>query len=154
MGVTGPPAGDLYNQGPRLIDGADLDGIWSTTSCAAICGQATNWWSMELDAPGKVTKLKIARRMNEGLDQGQNVKVTIGSTPEYNPNDPVCVEIADLTRTAGLQDYECDQGQHIGKYVKISNDKGCLTICEAQVFVTPAPGWENIKCYQQLGIIL
>ena len=61
------------------------------------------------------------------------MRVQVGSGPEYNPADPVCKEIGQITGS-GLVDYECDQ-IYEGQYVILSNDRNHLTICEAKVFV-------------------
>ena len=97
---------------------------------------------MKLATPGTVMKLQLARRTEGSPHQGKNVKVQVGSSPQYNVNDPVCMEIAQLSGT-GLVDYDCDQF-HAGQYVIISNDQSILTICEAKVFVIDA-GKANIQ---------
>ena len=75
--------------------------------------------------------------------QGQKIKITVGNSKEYDPNEPECLpEIEDLTRTEGLQDYVCTN-QVSGRYVKISRP-GVLVLCEVKVFTTkngaPLPG--------------
>ena len=89
---------------------------------------------MKLATTSTVMRMQFAFR-TDGHDttQGKNVKVQVGSSPQYNVNDPVCMEIAQLSGT-GLVDYDCDQF-HAGQYVIISNDQAVLTICEAKVFV-------------------
>ena len=80
-----------------------------------------------------VLKLQLAFRTEGNEHQGKNVRVQVGSSLQYNVNDPVCTEISQLNGT-GLVDYNCDQ-IHEGEYVIISNDQTFLTICEAKVFV-------------------
>ena len=80
-------------------------------------------------------KLQLARRTSKGYEyQGKNVRIQVGTSPQYNANDPLCTEIAQLSGT-GLVDYDCNQF-HTGQYVIMSTDKTKLTICEAKVFDT------------------
>ena len=128
-----------------LIDDDGLAGLnsdVSTHACTqtqckcAVSAKNSNkraFFSMKLDAPKTVLKLQLARRTECCSGQGQNVKVQVGTSSQYNANDPVCMEIAQLSGT-GLVDYDCDQF-HAGQYVIISNDQSILTICEAKVFV-------------------
>ena len=89
--------------------------------------------SMKLVAPKKILKIQLAYRTDGNTLQGKNVMVQVGSTPQYNPNDPVCKEIEQLAGF-GLVDYECDHF-HDGQYIILSTDQNILTICEAKVFV-------------------
>ena len=119
-----------------LVDGLGLDGIWSNAGgCAATNGQGTQWFSLELEDPGFVTKVRIVRRMDSCCwNQGQDISITIGSSKEYDANDPSCLpEIPDLTREAGLVDYICNPGQE-GQFVKISTPHSVMALCEAKVF--------------------
>ena len=90
---------------------------------------------MKLEASHKVLKVQLAYRTDGVPEQGKNVKVQVGSSLQYNANDPVCREIDQLSGT-GLVDYDCDQ-YHVGQYVILSTDQSYLTICEAKVFVEP-----------------
>ena len=81
-------------------------------------------------------KMQLAFRTDTYTDQGKNVRVQVGTSPQYNASDPVCTEIAQLSGT-GLVDYNCSQF-HTGQYVIISNDQDVLTICEAKVFAINA----------------
>ena len=87
-------------------------------------------------------KVQLAFRTDGNTWQGKNVRVQVGSSPQYNANDPVCTDIAQLTGT-GLMDYDCNQF-HDGQYVILSNDQSYLTICEAKVFVVD-PGKHNAR---------
>ena len=126
-----------------LIDDDGLDGLADSThactqtqcKCAVSVKNSNKraFFSMKLDAPKTVLKLQLAPRTGCCSGQGQNVKVQVGTSSQYNANNPVCVEIAQLSGT-GLVDYDCDQF-HTGQYVIISNDQAVLTICEAKVFV-------------------
>ena len=90
--------------------------------------------SMKLEAPRKILKIQLAFRTDWCcIKQGKNVRVQVGSSLQYNANDPVCKEIGQLTGT-GLVDYNCDEF-HEGQYVILSNDQAYLTICEAKVIV-------------------
>ena len=91
---------------------------------------------MKLDMPKTVIKIQLAYRTDGYANQGRNVKVQVGTSSHYNANDPICMEIAQLSGT-GLVEYDCNQF-HTGQYVIISNDQSYLTICEAKVFVTDA----------------
>ena len=88
----------------------------------------------------RVRKVAIARRMQDGQwSQGQKIKITIGNSKKYDPTEPECLpEIADLTRTKGLQDYVCTN-QVSGKYVKISRP-GVMVLCEVKVYTTKNGG--------------
>ena len=81
-------------------------------------------------------KMQFAFRTDGSTADGNNVKVQVGNSPQYNASDPVCKEIAQLSGT-GLVDYNCNQF-HTGQYVIVSNDHAHLTICEAKVFVIDA----------------
>ena len=125
----------------RLVDGMGLNGLYGSNGCAHTLSGigSTEWFSLELDTPRIVTKVQIARRMEDCCwYQGQGVKITIGPSRVYDPNEPLCLpEIPDLTRTSGLVDYICTGGPKEGKYVKISS-ADYLVLCEAKVFVKSA----------------
>ena len=92
---------------------------------------------MKLAATETVLKVLLAFRTDGYTEQGKNVLVQVGTSPEYNANRRVCRAIGQLTR-AGLVDYHCDWDDtvsHEGQYVILSNDQTYLTICEAKVFV-------------------
>ena len=99
-------------------------------------GSTRAFFSMKLEGPKKILKLQLASRTDGYTQQHKNVRVQVGSSPQYNENDPVCTDINQLTGT-GLMDYDCDQF-HDGQYVILSNDQSYLTICEAKVFVVEA----------------
>ena len=66
--------------------------------------------------------------------QGENIRITIGPSKDYDSSEPLCLpEITDLVWAAGLQDYICTGNLHEGKYVKISH-VGWLVLCEVKVF--------------------
>ena len=142
IATGGNSAGSQWdNSHPGLIDNDGLDGLNPevTAKKCAVSQRTSNkiaFLSMKLDAPKTVLKLQLAQRTQCCLNQGQNVKVQVGTSSQYNANDPVCMEIAQLSGT-GLVDYDCDQF-HAGQYVIISNDQSHLTICEAKVFVIDA----------------
>ena len=126
-----------------LIDNAGLNGtsadVYSYSKCAVTArgSQERAFFSMKMATPKIILRLKLAFR-TDGVNewQGKNVRVQVGSGPQYNANDPVCKEIDQLTGT-GLVDYDCDQF-HKGQYVILSNNQTYLTICEAKVFVETA----------------
>ena len=135
------------NSHTGLIDNAGLSGTNSDVSSSK-CGVVQNPQSgraaltLKLAEPRTVVKLQLAGRTS-GLHQGKNVRVQVGSSPQYNQSDPVCTEVGQLEATGGLVDYVCDQF-HEGQYIILSNDQDYLTICEAKVFVqagktTPPP---------------
>ena len=123
-----------------LIDNAGLsgtDGDVTSSKCGVVQnplpGRAA--LTLKLAEPRTVVKLQLAGRTSSaGLYQGKNVRVQVGSSPQYNQSDPVCTEVGQLEATAGLVDYVCDQF-HEGQYIILSNDQTHLTICEAKVFV-------------------
>ena len=82
-------------------------------------------------------KIQLAFRTDGAATyMGKNVRAQVGTSPQYNANDPDCTEIAQLSGT-GLVDYCCNQF-HTGQYVILSNDQAVLGICEAKVFVIDA----------------
>ena len=108
---------------------------WQRAKCAVSqksSGQRA-FLSMKLESAKKILRIQLAPRTECCFGQGSNVRVQVGSGPQYNADDPVCKEI-DLLGGSGLVDYECDQF-HEGQYVILSNDQNHLTICEAKVFV-------------------
>ena len=125
------------NSHPRLIDNKGISGVTQEHDLfCAISRQGSGkraFLSMELEAPQKVVRVQLAFR-SDGLypSNGKNVRVQVGSSPQYEANDPVCIDIGQLTGT-GLVDYHCDK-LHVGQYVILSNDQDLL-ICEARVFV-------------------
>ena len=126
------------NSHTGLTDNDGLGGSLSdvSTQKCAVSQKTSNkraFLSITLDAPKTVMKLQLAFRTDGYSSQGRNVKVQVGTSSQYNANDPVCMEIAQLSGT-GLVDYDCDQ-LHAGQYIIISNDLPYLTICEAKVFV-------------------
>ena len=96
---------------------------------------------MKMAAPKKVLKLQLARRTDQYQEQSRNVRIQVGSSPQYNDTDPICKEICQLEGT-GMIEYVCDQF-HEGQYIILSNDQTYLTICEAKVFVQA--GWTTQK---------
>ena len=142
----GNSAGDTFwdDSHPRLIDNK----VSGTTqqevnlNCAVSAGHVPGkraFLSMELDAPKKVLKVQLAFRTHDCC--GKNVRIQVGSGPQYNASDPVCRDIGQLTGV-GFMDYVCDK-VHVGKYVIVSNDQDYLTICEAKVFVEPINPYED-----------
>ena len=118
-----------------LVDELALDGRWSDAGgCAATNGKGIQWFSLELETPGIVRKVQIARRMYGSWEQGQRIRITIGSSKGYDSNDPLCLpEIPELKREVGLVDYVCNPGQE-GKFVTISTTKRVMALCEVRVF--------------------
>ena len=124
-----------------VLDGVNIDGIWNN-GCAASIKPSTSieWLSLELDFPRKITRVQIANRVDCCFDLGQNVRITIGPSKVYDPNEPLCLpEIPELLREPGFQDYCCTGDLHEGKFVKISR-AGCLNLCEVQVFTAQSTG--------------
>ena len=145
-------AGGAWDIHTGLIDGEGLAGTRADVMGQVKCG--VSWigstprafFYMKLATTSMVMKMQFAFRTDGHTYQGKNVKVQVGTSPQYNANDPVCTEIAQLSGT-GLIDYDCNQF-HIGQYVIISNDQSYLTICEAKVFVIDAG-----KCYVPLFLL-
>ena len=117
----------------KLIDGQGLDGRWASLGCAHTAG-GQNWFSLELRVPQKITRVKIVPRQPEGCIHARNIRITIGPSTGYDPNEPLCLpEILELVNNPGLQDYFCTGYLHEGKFVKISR-AGMLNLCEVKVF--------------------
>ena len=139
IATGGNSAGRVWDDSHTgLTDNDGLAGLTSEVSAkkCAVSQKISNkraYLSMKLNATKTVLKLQLAQRTQCCTEQGHNVKVQVGTSSQYNANNPVCVEIAQLSGT-GLVDYDCDQF-HTGQYVIISNDQAVLTICEAKVFV-------------------
>ena len=123
-----------------LIDNEGLGGTYAEVHSYSKCavserGSGKNpLLYMKLDAPKNVLKLQLAARTGGWEDQGQNVRVQVGPSSEYDANYPVCTEIGQVEGTGSLEDYECGQ-VHRGQYVFLSNDQRYISICEAKVFV-------------------
>ena len=142
IGTAGNLAGTQWdNTHTGLTDNAGLDGTRADVSSKSRCAVSQRgsdkmaFLSMKLKTPRKILMIQLAFRTDGYQYQGQNVMVQVGSSPLYNPDNPVCKEIDQLTGT-GLIDYNCDQ-YHEDQYVILSNDQKYLTICEAKVFVVP-----------------
>ena len=127
--------------GTRLIDGKGIDGRWSSQGCAATSDayrphnlvDGMEFFSLELEAPQKIAKVQIANRVDCCFYRGNNIRITVGPSPVYDPEEPLCLpEITQLSKSAGLQDYVCD-GDVQGKFVKISRP-GHINLCEVKVF--------------------
>ena len=126
-----------------LIDNQGLAGTTQDVDGKVKCGVSLRgsssvppYFSLKLAKASRVVKLQLAFRTDHATGQGKNVMVQVGTSPQYNANDPICTEIAQLSGT-GLVDYDCNQF-HTGQYVIISTDQSVLTICEAKVFVAEA----------------
>ena len=132
-------AGNFANSHTGLIDNAGICGTQADVSTHSECGVSKRSSStrafliMKLAAPKTILKLQLAFRTDGITDQGKNVRVQVGSTSQYNANDPICVDIPQLSGI-GLVEYDCNQ-YHEGQYVILSSDQSYLTICEAKVFV-------------------
>ena len=126
------------------------------SGCAHTLKGEREWFSLELPTAQKVTKVQIARRMGNGWKdgvwhQGQNIKITIGPSKSYDPNEPTCLpEIRDLTRAKGLEDYVCTDDPPPGKFVKLSK-KGSLALCEVKVFAIQDSEWKEAEDKQKSG---
>ena len=142
-------AGGAWDFHTGLIDGEGLAGTLGDVDGRVKCGVSSKgskpraWFYMKLATTSTVMKMQLAFRTDGATTQGKNVRVQVATSPQYNANDPVCTEIAQLSGT-GLIDYNCNQF-HTGEYVIISNDQTILTICEAKVFVIDA-GKGNMHC--------
>ena len=68
------------------------------------------------------------------MERSRDIRITIGPSKEYDPNEPLCLpKIDELNQQAGLQDYYCTGELHAGKFVKISRE-GVMNLCEAIVY--------------------
>ena len=153
-GATGHGTWDFH---AGLTDGTtDGKDVYGKVKCGISSRGSTPraFFYMKLAKPSTVMKLQLAFRTDKTQNRkpqiqrqstGKNVRIQVGTSPQYNVNDPVCTEIAQLSGT-GLVEYECSQF-HAGQYVIISNDQAALVICEAKVFVNDA-GKGGYKDYQ------
>ena len=121
----------------KLIDGFGIDGRWchqSPTCCAHTNGGTLEWFSLELESPKKITRVQIANRVDCCSERGHNIRISIGPSSAYDPNEPLCLpQISELKPQPGLQDYVCTGHLHRGKFVKISR-AGILNLCEVKIF--------------------
>ena len=121
----------------NLLDGKGLNGNVNEGFCAhTISGRdSNNWFSLELPAPQKVSRVQITPRLDCCSDRAQNIRITIGPSKSYDPNEPLCLpEISQLTMEEGLTNYHCTTPLHEGKYVKISREESKLNLCEVKIF--------------------
>ena len=117
----------------KLIDGLGINGLWGSNGCAHTTGDS-DWFSLELESPKKITRVQIANRVDCCLERGQNVRISIGPSKVYDPNEPLCLpQISQLNTQPGLKDYVCRGDLHDGKFVKISR-AGRLNLCEVKIF--------------------
>ena len=121
----------------RLIDGLGINGsCYRENGLAHTFDDATNWFSLDLEIPKRITRVQIANRLDCCFDRGQNVRISIGPSRVYAANEPLCLpEIPQLNQQPGLQDYVCTGDLHVGRFVKISR-AGWLNLCEVKVFTT------------------
>ena len=97
------------------------------------------WFSLELEVAEKISRVQIARRVDaKEKDRDHNFIITVGPSQSYDPNEPLCLPVVNLTLAAGLQDYNCTGDLHEGKFVKISRG-GTMNLCEAKVFTLQQP---------------
>ena len=91
----------------KLIDGKGLDGIFANENgCAHTQGGSIEWFSLELHVPEEITRVQIANRMDGDSSHGENVRITIGPSEVYDPNEPDCLpKINQLFHQPGLQNY-------------------------------------------------
>ena len=128
-------ASGIWMYASKLIDGLGLDGRFSNENGCAHSDRnndaSIEWFSLELQAPAKITRVQIAPDMDLRMT---NVRITIGPSMVYDPDEPLCLpEIPALVHQPGLQDYACNGDLHEGKFVKIAR-AGVLDLCEVKVF--------------------
>ena len=139
MGTAASSVKGSNYQPSNLIDGGGLDGSWADFQ-NGFCvhtrdGGGMEWFSLEMESPKKVIRVQIANRVDGCCwDRGRNIRISIGPSEAYDPNEPLCLsQIGELSSQPGLQDYECTGDLHEGKFVKISR-AGILNLCEVKVF--------------------
>ena len=122
------------------MDGKGLNGDMDDGFCAHTKSNEhnDNWFSLELAASEKISRVEITPRLDCCHDRAENIRITIGPSQSYDPNEPLCLpEISKLTMVAGLTSYDCTTPLHDGKYVKISRYQPKLNLCEVKVFTIP-----------------
>ena len=129
-----------YYPASKLIDGLGIDGRWCHhphPCCAHTDGGTLEWFSLELESPKRITRVQIANRVDYDGGRGKNVRISIGPSRVYDPNEPLCLpQISQLNTQPGLEDYVCTGDLHIGKFVKISRP-GLMNLCEVKIFSPP-----------------
>ena len=121
----------------NLVDGKGLNGDMSEGFCAHTKSgnDINNWFSLELAAPQKISRVQITPRLKCCPERAQNIRITIGPSKSYDPNEPLCLpEISQLTMQEGLTNYNCTTPLHEGKFIKISREAPKLNLCEVKIF--------------------
>ena len=121
----------------KLVDGLGLDGSWPSNGCAHTERNGNEWFSFELRVPQKITRVNIVNR-DASCERGRNIRITIGPSKGYDPNEPLCLEIPELVCGGGFQDFWCTD-LHVGKFVKISR-AGNMNLCEVEIFSSLSSG--------------
>ena len=128
----------------RLIDGVGLNGIFGH-GCAHTNDGSLEWFSLELESTKKITRVQIANRADFQTDRDKNVRISIGPSKAYDPNEPLCLpQICELNTQPGLKDYKCIGDLHEGKFVKVSRAGG-LNLCEIKIFTPTGKTLVNIR---------
>ena len=118
----------------NLLDGKGLNGKMMEGFCAHTNKYKTGWFSLELEEPQKISRIQITPRLNCCPERQRNIRITIGPSESYDPDEPRCLpDISQLVLEEGLTNYYCTGTLHEGKYVKISSDHS-LNLCEVKVF--------------------
>ena len=120
----------------KLIDGLGLDGNWASRGCAHTALNGNQWFSFELRVPQQITRVRIVNR-KQSCQRGRNIRISIGPSKGYDPNEPLCLEIPELVCGGGFQDFWCTD-LHVGKFVKISR-AGNMNLCEVEIFSSLRP---------------
>ena len=122
----------------RLVDGRGLNGNIFEGGCSSTgitSDEVNHWFSLQLAVPEKISRVQIVPRLGCCHDRGKNIRISIGPSQSYDPNEPLCLpEIPQLVMEEGLTDYKCTQLQHKGKFVKISRKGDALNLCEVKIF--------------------
>ena len=124
----------------NLLNGKGLDGRFEGDNCAHTDHGPNQWFSFDLGVPKKLSRVQIVPRIwdSTDCDRTQNVKITIGPSESYDPDEPACLMIPQLVMKAGFTDYNCTGALHEGKYVKISRGldgrDGMMDFCEVKIF--------------------
>ena len=121
----------------NLLDGKGLDGDMTKGFCSHTNAETDVWYSLELEVPQKISSVQLTPRLDCCEDRQENIRITIGPSKAYEPNEPLCLpKITKLTMEEGLTTYNCTKPLHEGKYIKISRESGMLNLCEAKVITT------------------
>ncbi|KAM7366451.1 hypothetical protein PAMP_015889 [Pampus punctatissimus] len=124
----------------KAIDGR-RNSFYSHGFCSHTTEDETNpWWRVDLRQTYIVTSVKVTNRGDCCAEKLDGAEIRIGNSLENNGNNnPRCVIISHI-RAGKTYTYRCDGGSMEGRFVNviIPGEKKTLTLCEVEVYASPA----------------